>query len=107
MVSLIWIPKHSEPSDAESWQREIERVFGDGPGGRVELEQQGQAWRAVFWAFVAAAGPNVALYRQAAVLVGLVALFAQLRSPSLALLLATFLALGVGMSRLFFGTVLV
>jgi hypothetical protein len=45
MVSLIWIPKHSEPSDADSWQREIDRVYGDGPGGRVELEQQAQAWR--------------------------------------------------------------
>ena len=45
MISLVWIPKHSEPSDAESWQREIERVYGDAPGGRVELEQQGQRWR--------------------------------------------------------------
>jgi hypothetical protein len=45
MISLVWIPKHSEPSDAESWRREIERVYGDAPGGRVELEQRGQRWR--------------------------------------------------------------
>jgi hypothetical protein len=45
MVSLVWIPKQSEPLDAESWQREIERVYVDAPGGRVELEQQGQQWR--------------------------------------------------------------
>lgn len=45
MVSLIWIPKHHEPRDADSWQREIDRVYGDDPDGRVELEQQGQAWR--------------------------------------------------------------
>jgi hypothetical protein len=45
MISLVWIPKHGEPSDAESWRTEIERVFGDAPGGRVELEQHGEAWR--------------------------------------------------------------
>ena len=45
MVSLVWIPKHSEPTNAESWQKEIERVYGDAPGGRVELEKSGQQWR--------------------------------------------------------------
>jgi hypothetical protein len=45
MISLVWIPKHSEPSDAASWQEAIERVYGDAPGGRVELEQHGEHWR--------------------------------------------------------------
>ncbi len=45
MISLVWIPKQSEPSDAESWQTAIERVYGDAAAGRVELEQQGQQWR--------------------------------------------------------------
>jgi hypothetical protein len=39
------MPRQAEPSDAESCQREIERVHGDAPGGRVELEQRGQQWR--------------------------------------------------------------
>ena len=45
MFSLVWIPKHSEPSDADSWQKAIEHVYGDAPGGRVEIERQGERWR--------------------------------------------------------------
>jgi hypothetical protein len=45
MISLIWIPKQSEPGDVESCLREIERAYADTPGGRVEIEQRGQAWR--------------------------------------------------------------
>ncbi len=45
MISLVWIPKHSEPSDSASWQEAVERAYGDAPGGRVELEQHGDVWR--------------------------------------------------------------
>jgi len=45
MFSLVWIPRQSEPSDAESWRTAIAPVYADAPGGRVELEQHGQGWR--------------------------------------------------------------
>jgi hypothetical protein len=45
MISLVWIPKQSEPDDADSWRAAIEGVYRDAPGGRVELEQHGNAWR--------------------------------------------------------------
>jgi hypothetical protein len=61
----------------------------------------------VVWLFVNTAGPNVSVYRQAAALVGLVPLLARLRARWLAVLLAVLLALGAGMARLFFETVLV
>ncbi len=45
MISLVWIPKDSEPPDAASWHQAVERAYGDAPGGRVELERRGEAWR--------------------------------------------------------------
>jgi hypothetical protein len=62
---------------------------------------------AAVWVFVHGAGPNVSVYRQAAVLVGLVPLLARLRAPTLVLLLAVLVTLGAGMARLFFSDVLV
>ena len=65
------------------------------------------AHAACVWAFVNGAGPNVSIYRQAAVLVGLVPLLARLDAPWLAILLTVLVALGSAMVRLFFGDVLV
>jgi hypothetical protein len=65
------------------------------------------AHAACVWAFVNAAGPNVSIYRQAAVLVGLVPLLARLAPSWLAILLAVLVALGFAMARLFFGDVLI
>lgn len=62
---------------------------------------------AAVWVFVNGAGPNVSIYRQAAVLVGLVPLLARLHLPGLALLLTLLLGLGAGMMRLFFSDLLV
>jgi hypothetical protein len=62
---------------------------------------------AAVWVFVNGAGPNVSIYRQAAVLVGLVPLVARLGLPALALLLALLLGLGMGMVQLFFSDRLV
>ncbi|HVQ25791.1 MAG TPA: hypothetical protein VMV01_11455, partial [Planctomycetota bacterium] len=62
---------------------------------------------ATVWVFVNGSGPNVSVYRQAAVLVGLAPLLARLPTPALAALFAACVALGVGMARLFFSNVLV
>jgi hypothetical protein len=65
------------------------------------------AHAAVVWVFVNATGPNVSVYRQAAVLVGLVPLLARLPTIALAALVAVLVALGAGMARLFFSNALV
>jgi len=65
------------------------------------------AHAAAVWVFVNGTGPNVSVYRQAAVLVGLAPLLARLPAIALAALLAVFVALGAGMARLFFSNVLV
>jgi hypothetical protein len=62
---------------------------------------------AAVWVFVNGTGPNVSVYRQAAVLVGLTPLLARLPTPALAALLAVFVALGAGMAELFFSNALV
>ncbi|HKZ31184.1 MAG TPA: hypothetical protein VJ648_02385 [Vicinamibacteria bacterium] len=62
---------------------------------------------AAVWVFVNGAGPNVSIYRQAAVLVGLAPLVARLRLRALVLLLVLLLGLGVGMVQLFFSNQLV
>lgn len=65
------------------------------------------AHAAAVWIFVNGTGPNVSVYRQAAVLVGLTPLLARLPTPALAALLALFVALGAGMAELFFSNALV
>jgi hypothetical protein len=65
------------------------------------------AHAAAVWVFVNGTGPNVSVYRQAAVLVGLAPLLARLPSAALAALLAVLVALGAGMARLFFTNALV
>jgi len=65
------------------------------------------AHAATVWLFVNGTGPNVSVYRQAAVLVGLTPLLARLPTPALAALLAVFVALGAGMAGLFFSNALV
>jgi hypothetical protein len=65
------------------------------------------AHAAAVWVFVNGSGPNVSVYRQAAVLVGLAPLLARLPTPALAALLAVLIGLGAGMARLFFSNALV
>ena len=65
------------------------------------------AHASLVWLFVNGAGPNVSVYRQGAVLVGLAPLLARLPAAALAALLAVLVALGVGMAQLFFSNVLV
>ncbi|MFI4944075.1 MAG: hypothetical protein ACHP85_12465, partial [Burkholderiales bacterium] len=65
------------------------------------------AHAAAVWVFVNGTGPNVSVYRQAAVLVGLTPLLARLPTPALLTLLAVFVALGAGMAELFFSNALV
>jgi hypothetical protein len=65
------------------------------------------AHAAAVWVFVNGTGPNVSVYRQAAVLVSLTPLLARLPTPALAALLALFVALGAGMAQLFFSNALV
>jgi hypothetical protein len=62
---------------------------------------------AVVWLFVTGVGPDLSVYRPAAVLVGLVPLLARLGAVGLLLLLAVQIALGAGMAHLFFANVLV
>ncbi len=62
---------------------------------------------ATLWLLVHAAGPNLSVYRPAGGLVCLVPILARLGPRPLAALLAALLALGWGMSTLFFRSVLV
>lgn len=62
---------------------------------------------AAVWLFANAAGPDVSIYRQAAMLVCLVPILSRLRAPVLAAVIAVLLPLGAGMVALFFLDVLV
>jgi hypothetical protein len=65
------------------------------------------AHAAAVWVFVNGTGPNVSVYRQAAVLVSLMPLLARLPTAALALLSLVLATLGAGMARLFFSNALV
>ena len=65
------------------------------------------AHAAAVWVFVNGSGPNVSVYRQAAVLVGLAPLLARLPTAALAMLVLVLVALGAGMARFFFSNALI
>jgi hypothetical protein len=65
------------------------------------------AHAAAVWVFVNGTGPNVSVYRQAAVMVGLAPLLARLPTAALAVLVLVLAALGAGMAQLFFSNALV